>query len=124
MIRTKAETAASIQGGHGLSKNPSAQDPRNHPFVLSPHTTLAAMSIPVLLSLIAEPLTGLFDTAFISRLGAVPLAAVGVGSTAFSSIFWALESFILFSCKLSISLFNFLKRFLKTFFIAPGATPP
>jgi len=89
MIQTNAQTANSIKGRHALSENQSARDPRDHPFVLSPHTTLAAMSIPVLLSLIAEPLTGLFDTAFISRLGAVPLAAVGVGSTAFSSIFWA-----------------------------------
>ncbi len=46
------------------------------------------MSFPVLLSLIAEPLTGLFDTAFVSRLGSIPLAAVGVGTTALSSIFW------------------------------------
>jgi len=47
------------------------------------------MSLPVLVSLVAEPLTGLFDTAFISSLGAVPLAALGVGTTALSSIFWA-----------------------------------
>ncbi|HCY84668.1 MAG TPA: MATE family efflux transporter [Desulfobacteraceae bacterium] len=46
------------------------------------------MSLPLLLSLIAEPLTGLADTAFIARLGAVPLAAVGVGTTALTSMFW------------------------------------
>ena len=47
------------------------------------------MSIPVMLSLVAEPLTGLVDTAFIARLGSAPLAAVGVGTIALSSIFWA-----------------------------------
>ena len=46
------------------------------------------MSVPVLFSLIAEPLTGLVDTAFISRLGSVSLAALGVGTVALSSIFW------------------------------------
>jgi MATE family multidrug resistance protein len=42
----------------------------------------------VLLSLVAEPLTGLADTAFVSRLGAAPLAALGVGTIVLSSIFW------------------------------------
>lgn len=56
---------------------------------MSPHYTLVSMSFPVLLSLVAEPLTGLFDTAFISRLGSVPLAAVGVGTTALSCLYWA-----------------------------------
>lgn len=60
-----------------------------HPFVAAPHTTLLSMAFPLLLSLIAEPLTGLVDTAFISRLGAAPLAAVGAGTTALTSVFWA-----------------------------------
>jgi MATE family multidrug resistance protein len=47
------------------------------------------MSLPVLLSLIAEPLTGLVDTAFVARLGSESLAALGVGTVALSSIFWA-----------------------------------
>ena len=46
------------------------------------------LSIPVLFSLAAEPLTGLVDTAFIARLGASPLAALGVGTTVLSGIFW------------------------------------
>jgi MATE family multidrug resistance protein len=41
-----------------------------------------------MISLIAEPLTGLVDTAFIARLGAVPLAALGVGTMLLSSVFW------------------------------------
>jgi multidrug resistance protein, MATE family len=59
-----------------------------HPFVRSPHRTLIRMSFPVLLSLIAEPVTGLVDTAFVSRMGSVPLAALGIGTMALSSLFW------------------------------------
>jgi MATE family multidrug resistance protein len=62
--------------------------PTEHPFVRAPHRTLLALSLPVLLSLIAEPLTGLVDTAFVARLGAAPLAALGVGTVALSGIFW------------------------------------
>jgi MATE family multidrug resistance protein len=49
---------------------------------------LIRLSIPVLLSLTAEPITALVDTAFISSLGVVPLAALGVGTTALSTLFW------------------------------------
>jgi MATE family multidrug resistance protein len=49
---------------------------------------MLALSVPVLFSLIAEPLTGLADTAFVARLGAEALAALGVGTAALSSIFW------------------------------------
>jgi MATE family multidrug resistance protein len=59
-----------------------------HPFVERPNRTLLALAVPVFFSLIAEPLTGLVDTAFVSRLGASPLAALGVGTAALSSIFW------------------------------------
>ncbi len=61
----------------------------DHPFVKKPHRTLVTMSLPVLLSLIVEPLTGLADTAFVSRLGTTPLAALGVGTIVLSSLFWA-----------------------------------
>jgi multidrug resistance protein, MATE family len=60
----------------------------DHPFNQQPHRTLIALSIPVTLSLIAEPITGLVDTVFVSQLGAVPLAALGVGTTALGTIFW------------------------------------
>ena len=46
------------------------------------------MSLPVLLSLVAEPLTGLVDTAFVARLGSESLAALGVGTVILSGIFW------------------------------------
>ncbi|HMR63948.1 MAG TPA: MATE family efflux transporter [Anaerolineae bacterium] len=59
-----------------------------HSFQSSPHRTLIALSLPVLFSMIAEPLTGLVDTAFVARLGASPLAALGVGTAALSSTFW------------------------------------
>jgi len=59
-----------------------------HPFIHAPNVTLISMSLPVLLSLIAEPLTGLVDTAFISRLGAISMAALGVGTVGLSGIFW------------------------------------
>ena len=46
------------------------------------------LSFPVLLSLIAEPLTGLVDTAFVAGLGSTELAALGVGTAGLSSVFW------------------------------------
>lgn len=39
----------------------------DHPFLVRPHRTLLGLMLPVLLSLVAEPLTGLVDTAFIAR---------------------------------------------------------
>jgi len=60
----------------------------DHPFLVRPHRTLLGLMLPVLLSLVAEPLTGLVDTAFIARFGAAPLAALGVGTMALSSVFW------------------------------------
>lgn len=59
-----------------------------HAYRKAPGKTFVSMSIPVLLSLIAEPLTGLIDTAFIARLGTDPLAALGVGTMVLSSAFW------------------------------------
>jgi len=44
--------------------------------------------VPVLISLVAEPITGLIDTAFVAQLGAVPLAALGVGTVLLSSTLW------------------------------------
>jgi len=62
--------------------------PDRHPFVARPHHTLIALSLPVLISLVAEPITGLVDTAFVARLGAGPLAALGVGTVLLSSTLW------------------------------------
>lgn len=60
----------------------------SHPFLRRPNRTILYLSLPILISLIAEPVTGLVDTGFVARLGAVPLAALGVGTTALTSIFW------------------------------------
>lgn len=60
----------------------------DHPFLKKPNRTILALSVPVTLSLVAEPITGLVDTAFVARLGAEPLAALGIGTTALSSMFW------------------------------------
>jgi len=59
-----------------------------HSFEKAPRRTLFKLSVPVLFSLVAEPITGLVDTAFVARLGAVELAALGVGTMALSSVFW------------------------------------
>ncbi|MBN2043988.1 MAG: MATE family efflux transporter [Anaerolineales bacterium] len=59
-----------------------------HPFQTRPDRTLVALSVPVMLSFTAEPVTALVDTAFIASLGVAPLAAVGVGATALSSLLW------------------------------------
>ena len=48
----------------------------SHPFLVRPHRTLLGLMVPVLLSLVAEPLTGLVDTAFVARLGAAPLGDI------------------------------------------------
>ncbi len=71
-----------------LRTESSRNEADHHPFVRGPHRTLIALSLPVLLSLVAEPLTGLVDTAFVARLGAVPLAALGVATVLLSSVFW------------------------------------
>lgn len=57
-------------------------------FIKKPYHTFFVLALPVLFSLIAEPLTGMVDTAFIARLGAEELAALGVGTMALSSFFW------------------------------------
>ncbi len=55
-----------------------ARSPDLHPFSRHPHRTLVTLTIPVLLSLVVEPLTGIVDTAFIARLGPEELAGLGV----------------------------------------------
>lgn len=64
------------------------ENPAQHPFLHRPNQTILALSIPVLFSLIAEPITGLVDTAFVKELGAAPLAALGIGTALLSAFFW------------------------------------
>jgi MATE family multidrug resistance protein len=57
-------------------------------FLKSPLRVFFSLWAPVLFSLVAEPVTGLVDTAFVARLGADALAALGVGTMVLSSVFW------------------------------------
>lgn len=66
----------------------SQPPPERHPYLDRPNRTLFRLTVPVLFSLVAEPLTGLVDTAFVARLGSAELAALGVGTMALSSVFW------------------------------------
>ncbi len=61
---------------------------KQHPFEIKPNRTLLTLAIPVLFSMIAEPLTGLVDTAFVAKLGSEAAASLGVGTIVFSSVFW------------------------------------
>jgi len=56
-------------------------------FLNVPFRTIFLLWTPVLFSQIAEPITGLIDTAFIGRLGVEELAALGVGTVVLSSVF-------------------------------------
>ncbi len=57
-------------------------------FLHTPFRTFFALWFPVLFSMIAEPLTGLVDTAFIARLGSDSLAALGVGTVVLTGGLW------------------------------------
>ncbi|MCA9800780.1 MAG: MATE family efflux transporter [Cyanobacteria bacterium HKST-UBA02] len=61
---------------------------QEHSFIARPNRTLIALALPVLVSMIAEPLTGLVDTAFVAKLGAASLAGLGVGTITLSSVLW------------------------------------
>ncbi len=49
--------------------------------------TIAALALPALATLASDPLVSLVDTAFVGRLGAAPLAALGVNTAIFSMVF-------------------------------------
>jgi len=57
-------------------------------FLDAPLSSFSRLWVPVLFSLIAEPLTGLVDTAFVARLGAAELAALGVGTAVLTGGLW------------------------------------
>lgn len=59
-----------------------------HPFITAPRKTLMKFVIPIVLSLIAEPITGIVDTAFIAQLGADAMAGLGIGATLLSTTLW------------------------------------
>ncbi len=62
--------------------------PERHDFVSRPHRTLLVLTLPVLFSLLLEPLTGIVDTFFVARLGAISLGALGIATALLSSVVW------------------------------------
>jgi putative MATE family efflux protein len=56
--------------------------------VRASHREIVALSIPAMGALAADPLLSLVDTALVGRLGAVPLAALGVNAAVFTTVFW------------------------------------
>jgi MATE family, multidrug efflux pump len=71
-------------------------------FLKSPLRTFFSLWVPVLFSLVAEPVTGLVDTAFVARLGADSLASLGVGTMVLSSVFW-IFNFLSVGCQTEVS---------------------
>ena len=53
-----------------------------------PHRTLVVLSVPVMFSLIAEPLAGIVDLAFVQRLGTAQAAALGSATALLSAVTW------------------------------------
>jgi len=69
---------------------PNVPEPaEDHPFVRHPHRTLLTLSIPMVGSLVAEPLTGVVDSLLVARLGTQPLAALGVAVPLLSLVLFA-----------------------------------
>ncbi len=66
----------------------ATSNPNEHQFITEPNKAMVTLAIPVLFSLIAEPITGLIDTGFVTRLGVTPLAALGIGTAVLSLGFW------------------------------------
>ena len=62
--------------------------PKVQNFLRSPLRNFIFMWTPVLFSMLAEPLTGLVDTAFVARLGPEALAALGIGTVVLTSGMW------------------------------------
>jgi len=65
-----------------------SMDPGRHAFVLHPHRTLVALSLPVMMSMAVEPIAGLADTAFVERLGSPFAAALAAATAVFSGVVW------------------------------------
>ena len=66
------------------------QDPSEiqeiHAFERNPHRTLFALSVPVMLSFVVQPLAGVVDTAFVERLGASSSAALGAATALLATV--------------------------------------
>jgi MATE family multidrug resistance protein len=67
---------------------PDAAPAGDSPFTRHPHRTFVGLSLPVLISLVPEPLAGAVDTAFVKQLGAAPAAGLAAATALLSSVFW------------------------------------
>jgi putative MATE family efflux protein len=56
--------------------------------VVSRHRRILALAIPAVVTLIADPLMGLVDTAVVGRLGAAELGALGLAVSLLSAVSW------------------------------------
>jgi MATE family multidrug resistance protein len=65
----------------------TALDP-DPPFLRHPHRSFVGLSLPLLISLLPEPLAGLADTIFVVRIGAAPAAALAAATALLSGVFW------------------------------------
>lgn len=84
-----------------------------HSFLQRPNWTILTLAVPVTLSLVAEPITGMVDTAFVARLGAAPLAGLGIGTTALSVMFWVLN-FLSISAQTEVARASGAKNYART----------
>jgi len=84
-----------------------------HSFLQRPNWTIFTLAVPVTLSLVAEPITGMVDTAFVARLGAAPLAGLGIGTTALSVMFWVLN-FLSISAQTEVARASGAKNYGRT----------
>ena len=64
---------------------------KEHAFTKRPYQTMVGMSVPVLLTVIADPLAGLADTAFVKELGAESIGGVGAAAAVVSGVLWILN---------------------------------
>ena len=61
-----------------------------HSFLDKPARTILVMTLPVLGTAIAEPLTSMVDTGFLARLGSSSTGALGIATSILSGAFWVL----------------------------------
>ena len=71
-----------------MTQTPSIVSPRVRPGRHPDDRTIAALGIPALGALAADPLYSLVDTAFVGRLGVPQLGGLAVGVAAFTASFW------------------------------------
>jgi len=85
---SEGRVVASREGRGGMTGSASAPSATGSiPSRRTLDREIGALAIPALGALAADPLVSLVDTAFVGRLGTVPLAALGVNAAIFSMTF-------------------------------------